>query len=97
MDTTRTLKAIIAGALLSGTVAVASLGLAAGTAQAAPGFAPLARWCPGDPLTSSMQRAGWDLSVCHDYYFGPGPDGRTHLIEGQFVPPACPPSILPCL
>jgi len=88
---------IIAAALLSGGVAVAGLGPGANIAQAQPGFAPLARWCPGDPPVSSMQRAGWDLSVCHDYYFGPGPDGRTQIIEGQFNAPPCKPSILPCL
>ncbi|MDT7764231.1 MAG: hypothetical protein QOC63_3651 [Mycobacterium sp.] len=36
MNTTHYLKRIIAGALLSGGVAVAALGLAAGTAQARP-------------------------------------------------------------
>jgi hypothetical protein len=56
MNTTHTLKPIIAGALLSGAVAVASLGLAAGTAQAAPGFAPLARWCPGRLVLSRPTR-----------------------------------------
>jgi hypothetical protein len=45
------LKKMIAGALLSGGVAVAGLGLTAGTAQAQPGPAPLNHftWCPGHP------------------------------------------------
>jgi hypothetical protein len=42
------LKRIIAGALLSGTVAVAGFGLAAGTAQANT-RAPY-QWCPGQHL-----------------------------------------------
>ncbi len=64
MDTTRTLKRIIAGALLSACTALAGLGFAADTAQSQPGPAPLdgawpgcpndhpagpCHWCPGDP------------------------------------------------
>jgi hypothetical protein len=44
MDITHNLKKITTGALVSGAVAVASLGLAAGTADARPFY-----WCPGDP------------------------------------------------
>jgi len=59
-----TVKKIIAGVLMSGGLAVAGLGLAAGTAQAHPAPAPQdgawpgcpndhpagpCRWCPGDP------------------------------------------------
>lgn len=59
MYNTCTLKKSIAGALLSGSVAVAGLGLGAGTAQANPGV-----WCPGQPLVNFV---GWDRSVCHHY------------------------------
>jgi hypothetical protein len=51
MNTPHNLMRIIAGALLSGGVAVAGLGPAADTAQAQPGPAPLSHftWCPGQP------------------------------------------------
>jgi hypothetical protein len=84
MSTTHSLKRIIAGALLSGGVAVAGLGLAAGTAQAERGFAPLShdpfpeaigprQWCPGQELpqvgTDDPQaQVHWDMNVCHTYY-----------------------------
>lgn len=90
------MKRVIVG--LATTVVVSGgLGLGAGTAQAAPGFAPLATWCPGTPgsaLIADMQKAGWDLSVCHDYYFGPGPDGHTQIFEGNPPPRMCGP--VPC-
>jgi hypothetical protein len=41
MNTTNTLNRIIVGALLTGGVAVAGLGLASATAQAEPGLTPL--------------------------------------------------------
>ena len=41
INTPHTLTRIIAGALLSGAPAVAAFGLAVGTVQAEPGFAPL--------------------------------------------------------
>ncbi len=65
MNTSQNLKRIIGGALFSGGLAVAGLGLAVGTAQAQPGPAPLYpgpfatdngdwgpahHWCPGQPL-----------------------------------------------
>lgn len=65
MNTPHTLERIIAKALLSGGVAVAGLGLAAGIAQAQPAPAPLnpawpgcpsdhpqgpCKWCPGQAL-----------------------------------------------
>jgi hypothetical protein len=46
MNTTHTLKRIITGALLSGGIAVAGFGLAAGTAHADP-IGPK-HWCPGE-------------------------------------------------
>ncbi len=51
MKTNHNLKRFIVGALVSGGVAVAGLGLAAGTAEAGPGPLPQQGWpgCPGDP------------------------------------------------
>jgi hypothetical protein len=107
------LKKMIAGALLSGGVAVAGLGLTAGTAQAQPGPAPLNHftWCPGHPdpndhispggPIAAMQREGWDLNVCHDYWCPAAgfPDSPQHndIVEGDHVPrgPACAPLCAP--
>ena len=62
-----TLKRIIAGALLTGGVALADLGLSAGTAHAG-----AFHWCPGDPPPSrgsAHANPDWDMTVCHDYIF----------------------------
>jgi hypothetical protein len=113
MDTIGTLRKIIAGALLSGGVAVASLGLAPGTAQAQPGPAPLypgpfatdnedwgpaKHWCPGEPLPATGNHVtdpfrGWDMSVCHTYYYlWPGMGNVSNMIwDGDNPPPKPPP------
>jgi hypothetical protein len=97
-----TLKNLVAGGLLSA-VATVGLGLAAGTAHAAP-----FHWCPGDPpimgnvrdANGSMKPVpiypAWDTSVCHDY----GINGN-HVEEGkacvlpQFQWFQCPPGTTP--
>jgi hypothetical protein len=48
MNTNRTLNRIIAGALLTGSVAVVGVATASGTAQAVPGLTPLV-WQMDDP------------------------------------------------
>jgi hypothetical protein len=105
MNTTRTPTRAIAAALLSGRVALAGIGLAAGTAAAQTGFAPQFRgptdnfsvphqWCPGQPLPAND--VAWDTNICHTWYWVPvGGMGNV----GQFVwdgatpPPHGPP---PC-
>ena len=70
MCTTRTPKRIIAGMLMSGSVAVAGFGLSTGTAQAAPG-------CPQSPLllvpgktpTQDERPITWDMNVCHNFHY----------------------------
>ena len=97
------LKKLTTGALVSGAVAVAGLGLAAGTADAKPFY-----WCPGDPpiMGAAPDASGnlkpapiypnWDTSVCHDY----GTTG-DHVREGkacvlpQFQWFQCPPGTIP--
>jgi hypothetical protein len=84
MNINHTLTELAAKALLSGAVALAAFGLATGTAQAHPGFAPTSHgpvaddgnwgpphhWCPGDrpPQTGNQGEVVWDNSVCHTYY-----------------------------
>jgi hypothetical protein len=83
MLTTRTVKKIIAGALLSGGVAaVTALGLGAGTAQAfnyPVGVCNDAhhvcsyQWCPGMPLPftgGANNPPSWDMVVCHNFMQG---------------------------
>ena len=87
MNTTHRRKRIIAEVLLSGAIAVAGLGLAAGTAQAQPigplpanNFTVPHEWCPGQPLP--MPDVRWDMGVCHHWYWVPvGGMGNV----GQFV------------
>ncbi len=82
-----TLNRIIAGTLLSGGVAVAGLGLAAGAAQAQPADAARAL-VPGRPT-----RAGGrlDPTVYHDYHWGL--PGLQVPVEGAMPPPMSAPSV----
>jgi hypothetical protein len=81
VNTTANLKRIIAGALLSGGVAVAGLGLSAGTAQA-----NLPKWCPGQSLPAP--HVAWNMGLCH--YYSVDSAGVVHVI-GDFLPPGAPP------
>jgi hypothetical protein len=70
MNTTHNPKRIIAAALLSGGIAVAGLGLGAGTAQADTGRPH--QWCPGDSMSFPTGPGGfysWDMNVCHTWYW----------------------------
>ncbi|WP_142308730.1 hypothetical protein [Mycobacterium interjectum] len=66
MDTARTLRALIAKALLAGGIAVAGLGLGAGSAEAQPGPAPLNHFtcCPGHPDPNDHISPGVRSSPC---------------------------------
>jgi hypothetical protein len=96
MRTARTLKPIIAEALLSGGVAIAGLGLAAGTAQAQPGFfSQGTEWCPGQHWEWLVSPpADWDMSVCHNVKVIGHHDGTWTVVEDT-VPPAPPAPSLP--
>ena len=93
MTTPHTWKRIIAGTLLSSGVAMAGLGLAAGTVQADPGFiepvGPYHRCLGAPPLD-----VNWDQGVCHTFWDvatgagnvgGPG-DLHRNLWEGPNPP-----------
>ena len=62
----RGIVALATTVLVSGGLGLAALGVAAGTAQAQPGFAPLATWCPGQSVPG-YPAVVWDMNVCHDY------------------------------
>jgi hypothetical protein len=51
--------------LVSGGLGLAGLGLAAGTAQAEPRFAPLYHWCPGEDWHPEWG-FNFDWGTCHD-------------------------------
>jgi hypothetical protein len=85
MNIPHTLTRMIAGTLLSGSVAVASLGLTAGTAYAdghacTQGGVCNREWCPGQPLPFatpkgallSPSEVNWDMGVCHWWFFDSG-------------------------
>ncbi len=93
MNTTA-MRHIVAGALTSGAVAAAGLGLGAGIAAAQP---PTGTWCPGQPLPMGGAAFGWDMNVCHTFYFDPNaPLTEPVIIQGQPPgPPAPPPP--PCI
>ena len=55
---------LAAPVLVCGVLGLAGVGLAAGTAQAAPG-GPY-QWCPGQALPTTDVK--WDMGVCHTWY-----------------------------
>ena len=68
MNTPSSPTRIVGGALLSGAVAVAGLGLAAGTAHALPPGCdvPYGCWCPGQPVPKTNGPLPWDMNTCHN-------------------------------
>ena len=95
MNISHNLKKITTGALVSGAVAVASLGLAIATAQADPQSPGPFQWCPGQPLpgTHAASVPGVnvkipathvvsDNSVCHTYWQTPYGRGNVPMSDG---------------
>ncbi len=82
-------RALIAGLattmLVSGGLGLA--GVEAGSAVAEPGFAPLASWCPGQPLPGNVA-GDWDMSACHDWHYS-WHDDLSHRwgTDGPAAPP----------
>jgi hypothetical protein len=72
-----TIKRIIVGALLSGGVAAAGLGLGEGTAAAQ--NPPVGTWCPGQPTPAGPM--GWDPNVCHTFWYVPFGKGNVPLFD----------------
>ena len=90
ITTTRSLKRIIAGALLSGGVAVAGMGLSAGIAEAETPPGGPNTWCPGDPPVATgnirVNPVIWDNNICHEYwyvYHGQGNVAQKHFGTDQ--------------
>ncbi len=79
MKTPHKMIRIVAGALLSGVVAVAGLGLAA-PAQAGPAYW---HYCPGHWIYLVPPPPGTDLSVCH--WFAVTPTSATDPSTGYPV------------
>ncbi len=65
---TEMMRRTVVGALLSGGIAAAALGVGAGSAAADPP-APTGTWCPGQALPLGGAVFGWDMNTCHDYWF----------------------------
>ncbi|MBJ7339160.1 hypothetical protein [Mycolicibacterium sp.] len=100
-----TVKRALAGALISGVGAVATLWIAALAPDVAPSQAdsrcdPVCHgtWCPGDPITYQVKdlAATWDPNVCHEFHQVSGQPGvyaEGPLPPGTFV---CPPFAFMC-
>ena len=78
MNTSKMMRHIAVGALTSGAIAAAGLGLGAGSA-AAERPAPTGTWCPGQPIPMGGAAFGWDMNVCHDYWFVSPPAGNVPI------------------
>lgn len=70
--TTHNRRRIIAGALMSASLAVAGLGLSVGTAEAGTQPDGPFSWCPGDPPVETGNKkynpVRWDEGICHEYW-----------------------------
>jgi hypothetical protein len=105
MTTTSMLKRITTGALVSAGVAVAGLGLAAGTAQAGTPPGGPYTWCPGDPPVATgnirVNPVIWDNNTCHSYYYVYHGQGNVaqNIWDGPNPPgpPPPPPNLTPPL
>ena len=78
MNAAHYVKRIIAGTVLSGSLAVAAVGLAGGTAEA--NTRGPYQWCPGQHLPATD--VVWDMNVCHTWYWV---DYGFQANRGQFV------------
>ncbi|BDX32013.1 hypothetical protein TUM20985_25600 [Mycobacterium antarcticum] len=99
------IKRTLAGALISGFGAVATLWIAALAPDVAPAQAdsrcdPVCHgtWCPGDPINYQVKdlAVGWDPNVCHEFHQVAGQPGvyaEGPLPPGTFV---CPPFAFMC-
>ncbi len=105
---TRRIARAATTALVAGGIAVAGLGLSAGSSGANPGGAwpgcpndhpqGPCHWCPGDPPVQTgnlrIDPVRWDANVCHTYwYVYPGQGNVANMIfEGDTPPPPPPPA-----
>ena len=64
---------------ISGGLALAGLGLVAGTAQADPFAAQPHSWCPGQALP--FNNIQWDMGVCHTWYTVPFGQGNVRMVD----------------
>ncbi|ANE81497.1 hypothetical protein A7U43_21320 [Mycobacterium adipatum] len=96
MRTTHKSTRLVAGTLLSASLAIAGTALSSGIAQAeVPPDGPHT-WCPGDPpVETGNKRVNpviWDTNICHEYwfvYFGQG-NVANNIWDGP-NPPGPPP------
>ena len=79
----RTIVGFATTMLVSGGLGLAGLGLASGTAQAEPAFAPLYHWCPGDGWHPEWGN-NWDPGTCHDDHHR-DIDGESHSRDAGFL------------
>lgn len=97
-----TVKRTLAGALIPGFGAAATLWLAvlgpgAATAHADIVYDPVGHgtWCPGDPVWSQFAElaASWDPNICHEIHQTSAGWAEGPLPPGTFV---CPPFAFMC-
>ena len=73
----KSVRHMVVGALTSGAIAAAGLGLGAGSAAAEQ---PVGTWCPGQPVPLGPLAAwGWDMNVCHEYWYVPFGEGNVPI------------------
>lgn len=85
----KTIPRLAMTAVATSALAIAGLGLDAGTAQADGG--PY-RWCPGESMSGMNGGTGpgpgfiWDMSRCHTWWALEGPPGRGNVPNKSGIP-----------
>jgi hypothetical protein len=73
MKATQHRKRVLAGAMLSASLAIAGMGSSTGIAEAQTPPGGPHTWCPGDPpVETGNKRVNpviWDTNICHEYWF----------------------------
>jgi hypothetical protein len=93
VKTTRTLKHLAGGLLVTGGLAIGGVGLAASAQAHNPHH-----WCPGDPMTYPQGPGpayGWDVNICHTWFWVKNGKGTvpykgqlpSSLFDGEVPPP----------
>jgi hypothetical protein len=99
--TTHNRKRIIAGALMSASLAITGLGLSTGVAEAVVPPRGPNTWCPGDPPVETGNKkynpVRWDESICHEYWFVYHGQGNVaqNIWDGPNPPGPPPPLAVP--
>lgn len=110
MNTSHSLRHVVAATFMIGGIATTGLALTPGSAHAENWCPPNAmvgavcygpnQWCPGDSLFHLTQNhvanpINWDMNVCHTYFYVPSGQGNVGQNIWEGPNPPGPPTLPP--